>query len=303
MASLTRFPNGIQSFFVGPVLGGYGSAFGNVWFVNTGASSNGNGKSPSQAFTTMEQALNAVGDNDTIYWQGRIREQLVAPLGVQGVSIIGAAGGANRNDDGAWWTYPASGAVAGQALLELREQGWMLSNFMMTPEPTGGACVKLHRAESATYPDASHAIIDNVRFTGAGDAVTGTPIGIEDVGGMHHVTIQNCEFQVLDYGIYGSSQAIATPLRNRVLGNLFRNNTNDIDLPSSYSLFEGNRHFKAATKTIDIAVGEYNMVTGNVWADVAADIDPGNGYDGNATDTWTGNLVQNQAAFVFGDPA
>lgn len=298
----TNFPNGITVFGV-PVIPAP-TIFGQVWFVDTVNGSDGyQGNNVDRPFSTMERALEVVGDNDVIYFVGKVREQLVAPLGVQGVSIIGAAGGAGRNDDGAFWTYPASGAVAGKALLELREQGWSTSNFMMTPEPTGGACLKLHRAEDASYPDASHAVITNMRFTGAGNVVTGTPIGIEDVGGMHHVTIQGCEFQVLNYGIYGSSQAIAIPLRNVVKNNLFRLNTNDIDLPSSYSLFEGNRHFKAATKTIDIAVGEYNMVTGNVWADVAADIDPGNGYDGNATDTWTGNLVQNQAAFVFGDPA
>ncbi len=302
--TLTNFPNGIRSFLVGPVLGGEGGAFGNVWFVDTTAPGNGTGKSPSAAFTTMQRALNAVGDNDTIYFKGKIREQLVAPLGITGVAIIGSVGGNARNDDGAWWTYPVTGAVAGQALIEIREQGWSFWNFMMTPEPTGGACIKAHRAEDAVYPDSSHYICSGMRFTGAGDVVTGTPIGIQDVGGNHHAVITGCEFQVLDKAIYCSSTAVATPLRYTVTNNKFLSNTVDIDLPSSFGLFQGNRHFNvAATTVVDIAAGGNNMVTGNVFPDAAADIDPAHGYDGNATDIWTGNLVPDQAAFVFGDPA
>lgn len=295
---LTNFPNGVSSFGV-PVLSGP-TVFGNVWFVDTTAAGNGNGKSRGQAFTTMARALAAVGDNDAIYFKGVVREQLVAPLGVTGVSIIGAVGGNVRDDDGAKWTTPAAGAVAGQALLEIREQGWGFYNFLMTPDATGGAGIKAHRAESAVYPDSSHFICRGMRFVGAG----GTPIGIEDVGGNHHYIVDACEFQTLTQGIYCSSTAIAVPLRAQITGNKFLNNTNDINTALSYSLVQGNRHFSAAaTSVVVIAGGEYNMVTGNVFPDAAADIDPAHGYDGNATDTWTGNLVANQAAFVFGDPA
>lgn len=301
----TNFPNGLTSFGIPLPSDPLYSPFGRVWFVNTVTGSDGNkGRSPDDAFSTMAKALSVVGDNDTIMFIGKVREQLVAPLGVQGVKIVGANGGNNRNDDGAWWTTPASGAVAGQALIEIREQGWEFHHFMMTPDATGGACIKAHRNEDATYPDSSHFICNNMRFTGSGNSVTGTPIGIQDVGGNHHYIINNCEFQVLSKAIYCSSTSIATPLRNTVTNNKFLNNTVDIDSPSSYSLFQGNRHFSSgATTIIDIAAGEYNMVTGNVFPDAAADIDPAHGYDGNSTDTWTGNLVSDQAAFVYGDPA
>lgn len=278
---------------------------GTNYFVDTvGGSDLGDGRSWAGAFQTMAKALSVVDDNGSIYFVGKVREQLVAPLGVTGVSIIGASGGNSRNDDGAWWTTPASGAVAGKALIEIREQGWGFYGFMMTPDATGGACIKAHRAESATYPDSSHFICQRMRFTGAGDSVTGTPIGIEDVGGNHHYIVDNCEFQVLANALYCSSAGIATPLRNTVTNNKFWNNTSDIETPSSYSLFQGNRHFSVgATTIIDIAAGEYNVVTGNVFPDGNADIDPSHGYDGNATDTWTGNLVADQAAYVYGDPA
>jgi len=307
--ALTNFTNGISSFGI-PI---YGSAdasyFGTQWFVDTvnGADGN-NGKSPTSAFRTMGRALYHsdgttanVGDNDTIWFVGTVREQLIAPLGVTGVSIIGMAAGGVRDDDGAKWTYPSSGAVAGQALLRCREQGWSVQNFLMTPEPTSGACVELRRAEDAVNPDASHFIARGMRFVGVDVTTT---YGVQDVGGCSNVQLLDNEFYLLTTGYYCSSTAIAVPLRARVIGNRFLQNTNDIICPSSYGLFQGNRHYStAATEKVEISGGGFNVVTGNVFPNAIADIDPAGGYDGNATDTWTGNLVSDQAAFAFGDPA
>lgn len=227
-----------------------------------------------------------------------MREQLVAPLGIQGVTIVGAVGGNVRDDDGAKWYAPAV-PVAGKALIEIREQGWEFHNFLMTPDNTGGAAIKAHRAENATYPDSSHFIARNMRFVGAG----GTPIGIEDVGGNHHYLLDGCEFQSLTTAVLCSSTAIAVPLRNTIRGCKFMQNTNDIDTAQSYALIENNRFFTDSTKTMVIAGGGNCIVTGNVFPNVTADIDPAHGYDGNATDVWTGNYVTDQAAVVFGDPA
>jgi len=296
----TNFPGGITSQGV-PVMAGP-TVFGRVWFVNTVTGSDGNdGQSTDSAFSTMAQALSRVGDNDVVYFRGTVREQIVAPLGVQGVSIIGAAGGGVRDDDGAKWTYPSSGATAGGALLLVREQGWSVSNFLMTPEPTSGAAIELRRAENATYPDGSHFIATGMRFVGVDVTTT---YGIRDIGGCSNVLVQNCEFYLLTTGYYCSSTAIAVPLRCRIMGSRFLQNTNDIVAPMSYCYIEGNRFLSsAATVKINNSGGGYCVVTGNVFPDAAADIDPAHGYDGNATDTWTGNLVGNQAAFVFGDPA
>ncbi len=297
--TLTNFPNGVSSYGV-PVLAGP-TVFGNVWFVNTTASASGQGDSADAPFSTMARALSACGDNDVIMFIGTVREQLIAPVGVTGVQIIGCAGGNVRDDDGAKWTYPASGAVAGQALLSLREQGWGVHNFLMTPEPQSGACVALNRQENATYPDSSHFRATGMRFVGIDVTTT---YGIQDIGGCSNVSIDNCEFYLTTTGIYNSSTAIAVPLRWKVTNNRFLQNTNDIIVPSSYGIFQGNRHMSsAATEVVEISGGGFNIVTGNVFPDGQADIDPAHGYDGNATDTWTGNLVPDQAAFVYGDPA
>lgn len=312
MPGTTNFPNGVSSYGI-PILGAGGtqaSYFGHQWFVDTVSGADGNsGRSPSDAFQTMERALYLsdgttanVGDNDTIWFIGTVREQLVAPLGVTGVQIIGMAGGGVRDDDGAKWTYPSSGAVAGQALLRARNQGWGVQNFLMTPEPTSGACVELRRAEDADNPDASHFVANGMRFVGVDVTTT---YGIRDIGGCSNVLVDNCEFYLLTTGYYCSSTSIANPLRNKIWNSRFIQNTNDVIRPSTACEHIGNRHYSsAATEKVEISGGDgVNVVTGNIFPDNAADIDPAHGYDGNATDTWTGNLVANQAAFVFGDPA
>lgn len=296
--TFTNFPNGLTSFGI-PLFGsGPFTPFGNFWFVNPNTNSPGDGTSPQTPYTTMAQAFASVGDNDVICFINKIREQLVAPLGVTGVRVIGVPGGNVRDDDGAKWFAPAS-PVAGQALVEIREQGWEFHNFLMTPDNTGGAAIKAHRAESATFPDSSHFICRNMRFVGAG----GTPIGIEDVGGNHHYIVDNCEFQTLTTAIKCSSTAIAVPLRITIIRNKFLNNTNDIDTALSFSLVQDNRFFSDTTKTVVIAGGGNNVVTGNIFPNAIADIDPAHGYDGNSTDVWNGNLVTDQAAYAFGDPA
>ncbi len=288
-----------------PIIGGN---VGATWFVDTvdGSDTRGRG-TPFSPYASMAKVFPYLNANDTIYFGGKVREQLVAPLlgandlALTGVKIVGTAQGGVRDDDGAKWTYPASGAVAGQALLACRQQGWSVENFLMTPEPSspGGAAIKLNRAEDAVNPDASHFIARGMRFVGIDVTTT---YGIQDVGGCSAVKIEDCEFYLLTTGIYSSSQAIAVPLRWKVLGNRFLQNTNDIIVPSSYGLFEGNKHFSlAATEVVEISGGGFNVVTGNVFPNVAADIDPGNGYDGNATDVWTNNAAAD--AIVFGDPA
>lgn len=304
--TFTNFPNGASSFGI-PLFGsGPFQPFGNYWFVDT---VNGNagydGQSPQTPLALMASVLERVGDNDVICFKGKVREQLVAPLGVTGVTILGCVGGNVRDDDGAKWYAPAS-PVAGQALLELREQGWVLQNFLMTPDATGGAAVKAHRAESATYPDSSHFVCRNMRFVGAG----GTPIGIEDVGGNHHYLVDNCEFQSLTKAITCSSTAIAVPLRNTITNCKFMQNTMDIATSLSYSLIANNKFFtpgsgatnKVVSTTFNSTQGGINQVLLNQFNNTEAQIAPGSGYTGAATDVWM-NYVNDQAALAFGQPA
>lgn len=266
---------------------------------------NNSGLSWEKPYLTMAAALASVEDNSIIRFVGKVREQLVAPLGITGVQIVGAVGGNVRDDDGAKWYTPAS-TVAGKALIEIREQGWGFHNFLMAPDATGGAGIKAHRAESATYPDSSHFVVHGVRFVGTG----GTPIGIEDVGGNHHYIVEDSEFQSLDFAITCSGTGIAVPLRNTIRRNKFLLNTNDIATSLSYSLIEKNRFFtagsgatnKVVSTTYNSVQGGDNLVLLNVFNNTEAEIAPGNGFTGAASDTWI-NYVTDQAALAIGQPA
>ena len=281
------------------------SPFGNWLFVDTVNGSDGNSGAADSPFATMARALAKVSDNGVISFTGKVREQLVAPLGITGVTIIGAAGGNVRDDDGAKWYAPAS-PVAGQALIEIREQGWSFYNFLMTPDATGGACIKAHRNEDATYPDSSHFQAIGMRFVGAG----GTPIGIQDVGGNSNYLIQGCSFQSLTSAITCTSTAIAVPLRNRILNNVFLLNTNDITSSQSYGIIAGNQFMtagsggtnKVISTTFNATQGGNNHITLNVFSNTEAQIAPGSGYTGAATDLWS-NYVNDQAALAVGQPA
>ncbi|MCK9599543.1 MAG: hypothetical protein M0R06_10920, partial [Sphaerochaeta sp.] len=181
-------------------LEGYGiSEKGTTLYLDTVNGSDVNsGLSWSNALKTMTKAMTKIDDNGIIAILGDVREHVTAPLGVTGVRIIGAAGGRTRHDNGVRWR---EAVTAGDApLLTLREQGWEVHNILFVPQDTYSA-IRLRREESATYPDASHAIIRGCKFIGGVAHGSHAGMGIEDYGGMHHVLIKGCEFSELDGAI------------------------------------------------------------------------------------------------------
>lgn len=332
---VTQFPNGVGIW--GPLTGGPGvpllpagdiSYFGKVWFVDTVNGSDGNsGTSPKSAFKTMGRAFwvdnsSSAGvagagarsvvnleRNDTIYFVGTVREQLTTPLlsrsgvALTGVTIIGdAGGGPPRDDDAAKWTYPASGAVAGGALLTVSQQGWAVKNFLMTPEPTSGACVKLPNTGSSVTGEGGHFLAEGMRFVGIDVTTT---YGIQDTQGCGFVVIKGCQFLLLTTGIYNSGTSNAVPLGWQVIGNRFIDNTNHIVGSFDSLVFAGNVFVTEATINIDLiavsAQGATNTVINNVFKNAASDITISDGYTGSATDQWSNNLATDQA--VYGVPS
>lgn len=296
--------------------GAVASGFGPTLYVNTiNGATLGNAKSPKNAASTFAQAFDILAnmealktksaDDAVIYWLGDVREQLTAPLGVSGVTIKCVIGGMNRHDNGGRWRVPAT-TSAGTALLELREQGWCIDGGLFVPDTTGGAAIKAHRNEDATYPDSSHFVVQNARIVGGG----GTPIGVEDVGGNFDYLITNCIFQSLTKAITCSSTSIAVPLQDRIIGNTFRGNTNDVASSFSYGLITNNYFMTAGSGATNKVVSTtYNSVQGgnsqillNQFSNTEAQIAPGNGFTGAATDTWM-NYVNDQAALAYGQPA
>lgn len=271
---------------------------GDVWYVDTvnGADSGSfDGRSWLQPFATMGKAFANVGDNDVIYARGDIREELLSPLGVFGVKVIGGFGGRPRHStdggvavsgNGCSWREPASGATTGGALLTLRQQGWEVHNILFVPKSDATA-VRLRRAEDATYPDGSHAVISGCRFT-VGTAAT--TIGIEDHGGCSHVSVRGCEFEGLaDAMEHTTGAGIDAPNLYVIEDNFFTRNTDHIVMPLDQSRILRNV-FDEATTNIDLRAGleGENFVLENQFANNESDITESDGYFGHAnnSDVW-----------------
>lgn len=296
------FSNGLDPTIVGKVL-----------YVNGNSGNDGNsGLSPTLPFLTMAKAFSILAHHDIIVFTGVIREQLTAPQGVFDVTIIGGANRPRQATDsgvatggGSSWLAPSS-PTATTPLLKLREQGWMLMNFQMAPV-AASACVRLARAETAALKDASHAAFYNMYFVGGG--LTG--IGIEDVGGCGFVVVEGCRFQsIADTAIKGISTGIAVPQGWRIENNKFQSNLNDIKMSLNTSEILSNRFLtvgsgatnKVISTTAVSAQGGNNHVLRNFFNNAEAEIAPGNGFTGAATDLWL-NYVRDQAALAIGQPA
>jgi hypothetical protein len=116
--TLTRFPNGIESFFVGPWIGGGQGGGGPVFFVNPYASGNGNGSSPSQAFTTVQRAVNAVGSQrgaTIILAPGSYDEAVVISRPTNGSLALTIQGMGGKGDVGIAPTATNAGALVNDA--------------------------------------------------------------------------------------------------------------------------------------------------------------------------------------------
>ena len=273
----------------------------------------GDGRSWESAKSTMAAALALATDHSQVNVVGDVREQLVAPLGIQGVKIVGAAGGRPRHDDGVRWRQAA---VAGNApLIDIREQGWEFHNILFVPQP-GYAAIRCHRAEDATYPDGSHFIVKGCKFIGSGIDVGGVGVGygIQDFGGMHHALIEDNEFSELEYAIWSGgagNPGIAAPLRITVRNNIFEDNVNDIYTNANRWRILDNYFLSPYVvvthpNTVNLAatqdVSGRNRVAGNHFADAAADVTIAKGYKPSTGDVWR-NFGTGAADAIIAVPA
>jgi hypothetical protein len=196
-----------------PILVG-GMPSGKTYFVDTidGSASN-DGRSWGSAFLTMAGAFDVLASGDTIYFRGKVREQLTAPVGVFDVSVIGIgtrprhadtspAGGSQSTST---WTTP-SVEVAATPLVTVIQQGWLFYNILFAG-PSAAASILLTRtAEGADETDASHASIIGCRFASGYDHIS-------DTGGCYGVLVQGnrfvsaTNFAILGVGNIGVGQS------------------------------------------------------------------------------------------------
>lgn len=200
---------------------------GTTYYVNaTSGVDTRLGKSWRKAFLTMAKAFSVIQSGDTIVFAGKIREQLVTPVNVFDVSVVGTgnrprhadASPVGGNTAAATWTTPAA-AATNTPLVRVLQQGWRFENILFAgPTDTNAlaASIELYRDAGAgdLERDASHLTVRGCRFASGYKH-------INDVGGCYGVSITDNRFvsaanyAILGVGNIGLGQGAWEIARNR----------------------------------------------------------------------------------------
>jgi hypothetical protein len=288
-------PVGVNPFFNKIFSTKYPERKGRAWFVDASSGVDGNGESPSTASATMDKIFDKLASGDIIYAIGNIREQLVTPVQVFDVTIIGC-GNRPRNADavpagGNWaavtWRAPASGGTAAQATLRILQQGWTIYNILFNMIDTNAAGIEIVRNAGAddAERDASHASIIGCRFAGAGIGIRSGVAG-SFTENTTNVLVQGNTFlsnttAILQTAGFGG-------LNWQIKDNDFITCTNDIVGPFSATKIIGNRMSLAPTASIVLTGGAGNMVHYNALPGTYA---AGALYAPGTSDDWNGNAA------------
>ncbi len=308
--TLSNFPSGLSSFGV-PVLPTWTlNPYTNVYFVDGDYGADGyDGLSPDNPLRTMEAAFDRLVSGDTIFFRGNIREQLVTPVQIFDITIIGCgnrprhadttpAGGEYANS----WRAPASGAVAGQANVRVLQQGWRFQNILFVTQGSTAAAVEIVRNAGAgnAERDGSHASILGCRFAGAGVGIrSGVAGSFTEIA--FNVEVAYSKFNGMTTamsGINGNSWTIHH--------NEFQGNTSTITMALQNSFIYENiiGSFTAAANSGGIDLnggGGLNIVTKNY---LSGTYSAAGGYRvSNANDEWAGNFNTLAGGITVADPA
>lgn len=290
---------------------GTAQAKGRAWFVDTSSGVNGDGTSPKTAFSTMQRAFNACASGDIIYFVGKVTEQLVTPVQVFDVTVVGCGNRPRHADStpagGSWaasqWGPPASGGTAAQATVRVLQQGWRFMNILWTAVDANAGCVEIVRnaASGDSERDGSHAELLGCRFAGTG---IGVKLGATSyTENPFNVLVEGCTFNGLTKGIYCTS-AVANGIQIR--NNTFFGNTAHITAKLQNSFIVGNMigPFTAAANSggIDLTGGTAgNVVTLNYLSGTYSNA--GGYVAAGAGDEWAGNMNVIAGGWTAADPA
>lgn len=274
---------------------------GRAWFVDTSYGKSGNGKSPKTAFSTMAQAFSMVGSGDIIYFVGKVTEQLVTPVQVFDVTVVGC-GNRPRHADAApvggnyaasTWAAPAS-PTASTALVRVLQQGWRFVNILFAGS-AGCPSIELVRNAAAgdAERDASHTEILGCRFAGVASTDIGVKFGATSyTEKVNNVLIKGNDFQGCATGISTHSADLA--YRVQIIGNTFQSNTNHITAGLENGFVSGNTFGIWTTTAVNLTGGAgSNVVTGNyLYGDYST---ASNHYVAASGDEWSGNWSSDEA--------
>jgi hypothetical protein len=281
---------------------------GQIYYVDPTLTAGGDGKTWESAFSTMQAAFNVLVGGETIYFVGKLVEQLVTPVQIFDVTVIGAGNRPRHADStpsggnlyAAQWAPPASGAVAAQATVRVLQQGWRFENILFTAVDANAGMIELVRnaASGNSERDASHAIIRGCRFAGAGIGIAIGAASFTEL--VFNVLIEDNRFNSCTTGIGGPGQLNQAVIRY----NHFSMNTNSIDVAAEGSAIYDNIMGKFTTQSIELSGGvgtDPNVVTRNY---LFGTYSIGGGYKvHHADDEWAGNYNSLAGALTVSDPA
>ena len=254
---------------------------GVCYYVDSGQSASGDGKTWDTAYITIAEAvaasLAASGTYDTIFVRGNetaeisdYAESVTVTSAQVGLRIIGMG----NSPEGVMWTV----GTAEGTILTVAAKDFYVSGFRFRPNgSTSGKAIDM-------AVTALGSTIENCIFR----STTETALYGIYMESCADVTIQNCVFTSLATAIYGNA-GVKTLYRCKILNNLFDDKVDDygINMSARACLIKGNSFTSDTTVAISTyngGAGEMNVVTGN-WLGTAA-------YESNVacpTDFWIGN--------------
>lgn len=275
-----------------------------LWVRPQNGNNNGNGSSKYplgsyfNAFATIQGAISSplCVTGTVVGLQGVAFEQVVTPLGLNNVTLLGVSGIPRQattsgvaNGGGATWLAP-SGVTASQSLLRVQGQGWVVSGiyFNSTGITTNGAIEPHTVGDPPTQADGAHLLIDNCIITGA-------KYGIYCPTGTNYVRIQNSEiFGYSDSGDVAiqATGSVGTLLDWRITNCKIFGNANNIIAAFNKGWIQYCAIDSGSSSTINLTNGTApNRVIYNSFNIAAADFDPAGGVTGVTGDVWSNILT------------
>jgi hypothetical protein len=285
-------------------------AAGTTYWADANSGNDGaDGLSPATAFRTIAKAFTVIASGDTIRLRGKFREQLVTPVQVFDVTVIGDGTRPRHADatpDGgqkatATWTDPVT-PTAGQALVDVRQQGWRFVNILFAANATGAA-IRLYRDAGAgnLERDASHAEILGCRFASGLN-------GISDTGGCADVLVAGNRFEALTgFCILGVGNIGVGQSDWYVRGNTFDGFTNGVKIAAFGCRVQDNTFTAGGTPNTTVVLnmtnggGDNNFIVANFFQTATANFNTPD-VVGAATDVWAVNAsIDSTSAGVGGN--
>jgi len=278
---------------------------GKIYYFDGSKGGNGNGTSWGDAANTMASIFAKLVGGETIFVAGKVAEQLVTPVQIFDVSIIGIGNRPRHADStpSGGNTYASQwaggGLVAAQANVRVLQQGWKFENILFSMVDSNAAGIEICRDAGAgnAERDASHTHVVGCKFAGAGVGIRG------GVAGVFTEIPNHC---VIDDNVFiDNTHAIRAAIqcqRWSIKRNEFQANTNHIVAALGSSFIYENIFGSFTTDSIELPGGQgLNVVTKNY---LSGTYSSAGGYTvANANDEWAGNFNGLAGGITVSDPA